>query len=41
MAKRNADRMFEKFRPVGGEITHAVRGAVLNPGSINELVTGL
>jgi hypothetical protein len=41
MAKRNADRMFEKVSPAGGEIAHAVRGAVLNLSSINELVTGL
>lgn len=41
MPKRNADRIFEKFSLVGGEIAQAVRGAMLNLGSINELVTGL
>jgi hypothetical protein len=41
MAKRNADRNFEKFSPVGGEIAQALRGDMLNLSSINELVTGL
>jgi hypothetical protein len=41
MAKRNADRRFERFSAVGVEIAQATRRAMLNLSLINDVVTRL